>query len=45
MWRLLETARMDDMERLFKEGTSVTHGTSVALANKGRKLTNRQMPY
>lgn len=41
----LETVRMDDMERLFKEGTSVTHGSSVALTNKGRKLTNRQMPY
>jgi hypothetical protein len=33
------------MERLFAEGTSVTHGTSEALTNKGRKLTNRQMPY
>src|SRR6266849_6271483 len=41
----LETVRMDDMERLFKEGTSVTHGSSEALTNKGRKLTNRQMPY
>jgi 4-hydroxy-2-oxoheptanedioate aldolase len=41
----LETVRMDDMERLFKEGTNVTHGTSEALTNKGRKLTNRQMPY
>jgi hypothetical protein len=28
-----------------KEGTGVTHGTSVALTNMGRKLTNRQMPY
>ncbi|MGD1073077.1 MAG: hypothetical protein ABSB15_23405 [Bryobacteraceae bacterium] len=41
----LETVRMDDMERLFKEATSVTHGTSEALTNKGRELTNRQMPY
>ena len=41
----LETVRIDDMERLFKEGTNVTHGTSEALTNKGRKLTNRQMPY
>jgi hypothetical protein len=41
----LETVRMDDIERLFQEGTNVTHGSSVALTNKGRKLTNRQMPY
>ena len=41
----LETVRMDDMEQLFKEGTNVTHGTNEALTNKGRKLTNRQMPY
>ena len=41
----LETVRMDDMERLFAEGTNVTHGSSEALTNKGRKLTNRQMPY
>ena len=41
----LETVRMDDMERLFQEGTNVTHGTSEALTNKGRKLTHRQMPY
>ena len=35
-----------DMERLFKEeGTNVTHGTTEALTNKGRKLTIRQMPY
>jgi hypothetical protein len=32
-------------ERLFKEGARVTHGTSVALTNKGRKLTNRQTSY
>jgi hypothetical protein len=31
--------------RLFKDGAIVTHGTGVALTNKGRKLTNRQMPY
>jgi 4-hydroxy-2-oxoheptanedioate aldolase len=41
----LETVRMNDMERLFAEGTNVTHGSSVELTNKGRKLTNRQMPY
>lgn len=41
----LETVRMNDIERLFQEGTNVTHGSSEALTNKGRKLTNRQMPY
>lgn len=41
----LETARMNDIERLFQEGTNVTHGISEELTNKGRKLTNRQMPY
>jgi 4-hydroxy-2-oxoheptanedioate aldolase len=41
----LETVRMNDIERLFQEGTNVTHGTSEELTNKGRKLTNRQMPY
>jgi hypothetical protein len=41
----LETVRMNDIERLFQEGTNVTHGSSEELTNKGRKLTNRQMPY
>jgi 4-hydroxy-2-oxoheptanedioate aldolase len=41
----LETVRLNDMERLFAEGTNVTHASSVELTNKGRKLTNRQMPY
>ncbi len=41
----LETVRMDTIEALFKEGTNVTHGTSLELVNKGRKLTGRQMPW
>ena len=41
----LETVRMNDMERLFAEGTNVTHGSNEALTNKGRQLTKRQMPY
>jgi hypothetical protein len=41
----LETVRVNDIERLFQEGTNVTHGTSEALTNKGRQLTKRQMPY
>ena len=41
----LETVRMNDIERLFAEGTNVTHGSSEALTNKGRQLTKRQMPY
>jgi hypothetical protein len=28
-----------------KEEPGVTHGTSVALTNERRKLTNRPMPY
>jgi hypothetical protein len=41
----LESVRMDTIEALFKEGTNVTHGTSLELVNKGRKLTDRQMPW
>src|ERR1700676_1360047 len=41
----LDTVRMNDIDRLFQEGTNVTHGSSEALTKKGRKLTNRQMPY
>jgi 4-hydroxy-2-oxoheptanedioate aldolase len=41
----LETVRMNDIERLFAEGTNVTHGSNEALTNKGRQLTKRQMPY
>jgi hypothetical protein len=41
----LETVTMASIEALFKEGTSVTHGSSLELVNKGRKPTDRQMPW
>jgi 4-hydroxy-2-oxoheptanedioate aldolase len=41
----LETVTMASIEALFKEGTNVTHGSSLELVNKGRKLTDRQMPW
>ena len=41
----LESVRMDTIEASFKEGTNVTHGTSLELVNKGRKLTGREMPW
>ena len=41
----LHSAGIDNIEQLIKAGVMVTHGTSVALTNKGRAFTKRQMPY
>ncbi len=41
----LESVTMDTIEALFKEGTNVTHGSSLELVNKGRKFTGREMPW
>lgn len=41
----LHSASIDNLEQLIEAGVMVTHGTSVALTNKGRAFTKRQMPY
>ena len=41
----LHSVSIDNVEQLIKAGVMVTHGTSVALTNKGRAFTKRQMPY
>jgi hypothetical protein len=41
----LHSASIENLEQLIKAGIMVTHGTSVALTNKGRAFTKRQMPY
>ena len=41
----LHSASIDNIEQLINAGVMVTHGTSVALTNKGRAFTKRQMPY
>ena len=44
-WAPLHSANEENLIDLLKAGVMVTHGTSVALTNKGRAHTKRQMPY
>ena len=43
--RPLHSVSIDNVEQLLKAGVMLTHGTSVALTNKGRAFTKRTMPY
>jgi 4-hydroxy-2-oxoheptanedioate aldolase len=44
-WAPLHSANEANLIDILKAGVMVTHGTSVALTNKGRAYTKRQMPY
>ena len=44
-WAPLHSANEENIIDLIKYGVRVTHGTSLALTNKGREFTKRQMPY
>ena len=42
---ILHPSSINNVEELIDWGVMVTHGTSEELATKGRRFTNRQMPY
>jgi 4-hydroxy-2-oxoheptanedioate aldolase len=44
-WAPLHSANEANLIDILKAGVMVTHGTSLALTNKGRAYTKRQMPY
>jgi hypothetical protein len=44
-WFPLHSATEANIEQLIRAGIMVTHGSSLALTNKGRAYTKRQMPY
>lgn len=44
-WAPLHSSNEENVIDLIKAGVMVHHGTSVALTNKGRAFTKRQMPY
>jgi hypothetical protein len=44
-WAPLHSSNEENIIDLIKAGVMVTHGTSVALTNKGRAFTKREMPY
>jgi 4-hydroxy-2-oxoheptanedioate aldolase len=44
-WFTLHSATEANIEQLIRAGVMVTHGSSLALTNKGRAYTKRQMPY
>ena len=42
---ILHSSSVNNVEELIEWGIMVTHGTSEELSTRGRRLTDRQMPY